>query len=215
MYSVNEPENRARTDRGAEGSPFLTNTEAHLLALARAGDATAFASLVMPHREAILRVTRGMLRNHEDAEDAVQTAFLDALRNLGTFQGRSRFSSWLMRIAMNAALMRMRVSRRKSEVSLDQIVESGDQPTRFHLTESRRNPEQEFSATEARALLEKALKNLGPIYVEVIRMRDVQELSAREAAQMLGLPVGTVKARLHRARTKLVRCLQPTQPAGL
>lgn len=210
MYIINEPAGYSRTDEAAEQPCVVIVKEADLLARARAGDATAFEALVMPHREKMLRVARRMLRNREDAEDVVQTAFLDALRNLDTFQGRSRFSSWLTRIAVNAALMRMRVSRRHSEVSLDQMVDSNVQPPRVHLAESRPNPEQELSAKEARTLLDDAVQQLGPTYIEVVRMRDVQELSARETAQILGLPVGTVKARLHRGRTKLIRRMQAT-----
>src|SRR6201997_156793 len=104
-------------------SSLVSNEEESLLACARAGDTAAFASLVMPHREGILRLTQRILRNREDAEDAVQTAFLDALRHLDSFQGRSRFSSWLTRIALNAAFMKLRLSRRRTETSLDEMVE--------------------------------------------------------------------------------------------
>src|SRR5262252_10503559 len=109
--------------QGQVRSSLVTNVEASLLASARAGDAAAFASLVMPHRDSILRLTQRILRNREDAEDAVQTAFLDALRHLDSFQGRSRFSSWLTSIALNAAFMRLRTSRRRSETSLEEICE--------------------------------------------------------------------------------------------
>src|SRR5215469_4700049 len=102
---------------------LVTKEEENLLACARAGDTAAFASLVMPHRDGILRLTQRILRNREDAEDAVQTAFLDALRHLDAFQGRSRFSSWLSRIAMNAAFMRLRSSRRGTETSFDEMFQ--------------------------------------------------------------------------------------------
>lgn len=208
MQSMNDSKRQGRWERAAGRSSFVTTDEAHLLACARAGDAAAFESLAEPHRNAMLRVAQRVLRNREDAEDAVQTAFLDALRNLHGFEGRSRFSSWLMRIAMNAAFMRLRVSRRENEVSLDEMMDDADKPAKFYLSESRPNPEQEVSAKEAQVLLNRALRRLGPIYVEVIRMRNVQQLSAREAAHILRLPVGTVKARLHRARTRLVRSAQ-------
>jgi RNA polymerase sigma-70 factor, ECF subfamily len=187
---------------------FITSEESTLLASARAGDSAAFECLVMPHWEALLRVTQRILRNREDAEDAVQTAFLDAFRNLHGFHGRSRFSSWLTRIAMNAALMRLRVSRRKRETSLEEVTETGEARTRFDLVETRPNPEQEYLWKEGRVLLQKGLKRLGPLYVAVLHLRGVQELSAKETARILELPVGTVKARLHRARTKLTRNVQ-------
>jgi RNA polymerase sigma-70 factor (ECF subfamily) len=195
-------------DAATVGPSFITTEEATLLASARAGNSAAFECLIMPHRDALLRVTQRILRNREDAEDTVQTAFLDAFRNLNGFHGRSRFSSWLTRIAMNAALMRLRVSRRKNETSLDEVTETGEARTRFHLVETRLNPEQEYLSNEGRVLLERALKKLRPLSVEVLNLRNVQELSAKEAAGMLELPVGTVKARLHRARTKLARHVQ-------
>src|ERR1700678_3573110 len=130
------------------GPFFITSEEATLLAPARAGDSTAFECLVTPHWDALLRVPQRILRNREDAEDAVQTAFLDAFRNLNGFHGHSRFSSWLTRIAMNAALMRLRVSRRKNETSLDELTEITEAPTRFRLVETRPNPEQEYLSNE-------------------------------------------------------------------
>lgn len=188
-------------DAATAGSLFLTGEDAALLASARAGDSAAFECLVMPHWDALLRITQRILRNREDAEDAVQTALLDALRSLNGFRGQARFSSWLTRIAMNAALLRLRVSRRKKETSLDEVTETGETRTRFHPVETRLNPEQEYLSKEGRALLEKGVRKLKPPYVEVLHLRGVQGLSAKETARMLGLPVATVKARLHRART--------------
>ena len=195
-------------DLGNAAGSFITNEESTLLASARAGDSGAFESLVMPHWGALLRITQRILRNREDAEDAVQTAFLDAFRNLNGFHGRSRFSSWLTRIAMNAALMRLRMSRRKRETSLDEVTETGEVRGKFHPVELRLNPEQEYLSKESRLLLEKGIKKLRPLHVEVLHLRDVQQLSAKETARLLELPVGTVKARLHRARTTLTRHVQ-------
>jgi RNA polymerase sigma-70 factor, ECF subfamily len=198
----------AEPETAAGRHSLVTNEEENLLACARAGDAAAFASLVMPHRDVILRRTQRILRNREDAEDAVQTAILDALRHLDGFQGRSRFSSWLTRIALNAAFMRLRSSRRRTETSLDEMFQSDDSP-RFQLAEARPNPEQECSVKEVRVLLAKAMDRLGPLYAEVLHMLHVQQLSTKEAARILGVPVGTVKARLHRARSRLKRQMQP------
>jgi RNA polymerase sigma-70 factor, ECF subfamily len=195
-------------DAATFGPSFITSGEATLLASARAGDAAAFECLVMPHWKALLRVTQRILRNREDAEDAVQTAFLDAFRNLNGFHGRSRFSSWLTRIAMNAAFMRLRVSRRKRETSLDELTETGESRAGFHLVETRANPEQEYLSKEGRVLLAKGLKKLRPLYAEVLNLRNVQDLSDKETARKLELPVGAVKARLHRARAKLTRHVQ-------
>jgi RNA polymerase sigma-70 factor (ECF subfamily) len=197
-----------RNDVANVRSSFAASEEATLLAAARAGDSAAFESLVMPHWDALLRVTQRILRNREDAEDAVQTAFLYAFRNVRGFQGRSQFSSWLTRIAMNAALMRLRVNRRGRETSLEEVAAQGAAQAKFHPVETRPNPEQEYLSKESRVLLEKGLKRLGPLYIEILRLRSMQELSAKEAAGILAVPVGTVKARLHRARVKLTRHVQ-------
>jgi len=207
MDDLNKLSLNAESDTATGRFSLVTKEEEDLLASARAGDAAAFSSLVMPHRDAILRRTQRILRNREGAEDAVQTAFLDALRHLDAFQGRSRFSSWLTRIALNAACMRLRASRRRTVTSLDEMGER-DPAYRFQLVESRPNPEQQCIGKEARVLLAKAIDRLGPAYPEILHMVHVQEVSTTEAARVLGVPVGTVKARLHRARSRLTRHMQ-------
>jgi len=207
VQGMNALSDYAESDGATGRCALAVNNEEYLLACARAGDPAAFAGLVMPHRDSMLRLTQRILRNREDAEDAVQTAFLDALLHLDTFQGRSRFSSWLTRIAMNTAFMRLRSSRRRPEMSLDEMFE-GDMPARFQVVEARPNPEEQCRAMEARILLAQAIDRLGPLHAEILRMRDVQELSAKEAAQVLGVPMGTAKARLHRARSRLTRHLR-------
>jgi RNA polymerase sigma-70 factor, ECF subfamily len=187
---------------------ILANEETTLLASAKAGDSAAFEHLVMPRLGALLRVTQRILRNREDAEDAVQTALLDAFRNLSSFEGRSQFSSWLTRIAMNAAYMRLRVSRRERETSIDDVDETSETQPKSYLVETRPNPEQEYLSKEGRMLFQKGLKKLGPLYTEVLHLHTVQELSIKEAAVALDVPAGTVKARLHRARVKLTRHMQ-------
>ena len=182
----------------------VNEREETLLALARSGDAAAFATLVGPHRDSILRLVQRVLRNREDAEDALQSALLDALRHLAYFEGRSKFSSWLTRIALNAAFMRLRTSRRRNEISLDEACD-GRAPIDRCATETKPNPEQEYSTRELHNLLNKALGRLRPLDKDVLRLRHVHEQSAREAARILGVPEGTVKARLHRARSRLSR----------
>jgi RNA polymerase sigma-70 factor (ECF subfamily) len=198
--------NYERNHAGTVGASLVANQEAALLESARAGDSAAFECLIMPHWDALLRVTQRVLRNREDAEDAVQAAFFDAFRSLKAFRGHSRFSSWLTRIAINAALMRLRVSRKKRETSLDEVTETGG--ARFHPVETRLNPEQEYLSKEVRVLLQEELLKLGAIDVEILHLRGLQELSARETAKILELPVGRIKSRLHRARAKLARHLQ-------
>ena len=181
--------------------------ELHLLSSARAGNAEAFEQLVIPHVQALLRVTRRMLRNREDAEDTVQTALLNAWRNLNAFQGRSRFSSWLTRIAINSALMRLRTNRHKREVSIDEVIK-GDMPASIHAVELGPDPEQGFSAKEAFTLVEGMFNRLPPHHAEVLRM-SVQGLTGKEVARVLNVSVATVKSRLHQARTILSRSAHP------
>jgi RNA polymerase sigma-70 factor (ECF subfamily) len=189
-------------------SAFVVPAEQTLLACARAGDLAAFENLVMPHTQTIFRRAQRILRNREDAEDVVQIALLEAFRHLDSFQGRSSFSTWLHRIATNAALMRLRGSRHKREMSFEEMVEGDSFATRFQVVEARPNPEQECSAKEARAVLDEALNRLGPLYKEVVHLRDMQQLSAKETAQILEVPVGTIKARSHRARLKLAQTVR-------
>lgn len=101
--------------------------------------------------------------------------------------------------------MRLRVSRREPAISFDEVSETGETEPRTHLVETRPNPEEEYLSKESQVLIQKGLKKLSPLYVEVLHLRGMQELSAKEAAGLLEVPVGTVKARLHRARAKLTR----------
>ena len=109
---------------------------------------------------------------------------------------------------VNAAYMRLRVTRCKRETSLDEMAGTEGARRGFHLVETRPNPEQEYLLKEGRVLLEKRIKRLRPVYVEILHLRGTQELSTKEAAGFLDVPVGTVKARLHRARVKLSRYTQ-------
>lgn len=197
-----------RDDLRKVGPSSIPSEEVTLLQLARSGDPSAFESLVLPHGQRLLRVTGRILRNREDAEDAVQNALLDAFRNLNRFEGRSRFSTWLTQIAKNAAFMHLRVSRRKREISLDGASDTDELLARLHPAESRPNPEQQYLLDEGRVLLQQGIERLDPLYAEVLHLRSVGEFSAKEAAGLLEVPVGTVKARLHRARVKLIRHTQ-------
>ena len=195
-------------DSSNEPSSFIARQEQHLLACARDGDAEAFETLLRPHRNRLLRVSQRILRNREDAEDAVQTALLNAWRNINTFEGRSRFATWITRIVMNSAFMQLRAKRCKKELSLDEMVEA-DSTLTFHVIDARPNPEREFSSKEALRLIESALRRLEPHYSEVFEMSVVHGLVGKEVAQILNLTVPTVKSRLFRARNILSRSVRP------
>lgn len=144
-------------------SVVASQDEQYLLARARGGNAEAFEALLKPHRDMLLRASQRILRNREDAEDAAQTALLNAWRNLDTFQGRSRFASWITRIAINSAIMRLRAKRSKKELSLDEMVQA-DGSARFHTIEVRPNPEHQHSANEVLRLIQSILHRLEPKY---------------------------------------------------
>jgi RNA polymerase sigma-70 factor, ECF subfamily len=182
--------------------------ELQLLSCALAGSADAFETLVRPHRGALMRVTQRLLRNREDAEDVVQTTLLKAWLNLDSFQGRSRFSSWLTRIAINSALMRMRANRRKSDLSLDEIVQA-EMPAGVRAVEIGPGPEERYATKEVLGIVESMFGRLPRHHAEVLWMSVIQELTGKEVAQILNVSVATVKSRLYRARAILSRSTQP------
>jgi len=185
-----------------------TQEEQQLLSCALAGSADAFETLVRPHTGALLRVTQRLLRNREDAEDIVQTTLLKAWLNLDSFQGRSRFSSWLTRIAINSALMRMRANRRKIDLSLDEMVQA-EMPVGARAVEIGPDPEERYATKEVLGIVESMFGRLPSHHAEVLWMSIIQEFTGKEVAQILNVSVATVKSRLYRARTILSRSTQP------
>jgi len=185
-----------------------TQEEQQLLSCALAGSADAFETLVRPHTGTLLRVTQRLLRNREDAEDIVQTTLLKAWLNLDSFQGRSRFSSWLTRIAINSALMRMRANRRKIDLSLDEMVQA-EMPVGARAVEIGPDPEERYATKEVLGIVESMFGRLPSHHAEVLWMSIIQEFTGKEVAQILNVSVATVKSRLYRARTILSRSTQP------
>jgi len=152
------------------------------------------------------------LGNAPDAEDAVQDALLSAYRHLGQFRGQAQLSTWLMTIVTNAALMQLR--RRSAYFSLDQ--EQGEEGLTFSekLADSKPSPEEVCSTLEARDRLVEGIQRLSPKLRRTFQLRDIDGLTTKEAAHVLGVPEGTVKARLARARAQLVgiMCRKPVRP---
>ena len=185
-----------------------TQEEQQLLSCALAGSADAFETLVRPHTGTLLRVTQRLLRNREDAEDIVQTTLLKAWLNLDSFQGRSRFSSWLTRIAINSALMRMRANRRKIDLSLDEMVQA-EMPVGARAVEIGPDPEERYATKEVLGIVESMFGRLPSHHAEVLWMSIFEEFTGKEVAQILNVSVATVKSRLYRARTILSRSMQP------
>ena len=181
----------------------IAKDDEHLLvAAAKKGDTTAFEELVSRYEKKIFRVTMNITRNQEDAEDAMQDAFFKAYSHLKDFSGDSRFYTWLVRIAANEALMRLR-KRRPNVVSLDEPVEGEDDLMPREIQDWGPNPLQRFAQTEMNEILTGAIDTLAPDFRTVFVLRDIEELSTEETAKSLGISVPAVKSRLLRARLKL------------
>jgi RNA polymerase sigma-70 factor, ECF subfamily len=184
-------------------SSTIARDDEHLLvAAAQAGDAAAFEELVNRYEGKIFRLTRNITGNHEDAEDAMQDAFLKAYAHLKDFHGDSRFYTWLVRIAANEALMRLR-KRRPNQFSLDEPVEGETDLFPRELEEWGPTPEQRYAQTEMQNIVGNVIDRLEPEYRIVFLLRDFEEFSTQETAEALGISVPAVKSRLLRARLKL------------
>ena len=155
---------------------------------------------------------RGMairsLRNHEDAEDAVQDAMLSAVKHLGSFDGRAQMSTWLTAIVINAVRMQLRRRPRTQIVSIDQSAAEGQRPISQMLAHSGPTPEKHLEQREMRDLVGKLTNSLPASQQAALRLRQHEGLSIKEAAKKLGVPEGTVKAHLTRGRTKLMQRFQ-------
>jgi RNA polymerase sigma-70 factor, ECF subfamily len=183
-------------------STIVREDEPLLVASARSGDATAFDELVNRYEDKIFRLTRNITGNREDAEDAMQDAFLKAFAHLNNFHGESRFYTWLVRIAANEALMRLR-RRRPNQFSLDEPIQGETDLLPRELEDWDPNPEQKYAEAEIGKILSDLMEQMDAEYRIVLLLRDVEELSTQETAETLGISVPAVKSRLLRARLKL------------
>lgn len=178
--------------------------DARLLRALHAGDEAAFESLVRTQSGKLLSVARRLLRNEEDAEDALQEGFAAAFRALPTFRGGCQVSTWLHRIVVNAALMKLRTRRRQAETAIDDLL-----PTFLadgHHAVPVRNwsaAEHAVSVQETQARVRAAIDRLPESYRTVLMLRDIEELDTNAVAVMLDLTANAVKIRLHRARQAL------------
>ena len=177
--------------------------ESILVAAARSGDIGAFESLVRRYDRNVFRIAQHITQNREDAEDVVQDAFLKAYQNLGQFQGQSKFYTWLVRIAVNEALMRLRRRRPERMVSIDEDVKTEEDSMPREIADWSPNPEQQYTQAELKDILGKTIQGLPPSFRTVFVLRDVEGLSTEETAAALELSVPAVKSRLLRARLQL------------
>lgn len=189
-------------------SRVVKDDEHLLVARAKSGDAVAFEELVNRYERKIFRLTMNITRNREDAEDAMQDAFMKSYSHLKDFQEDSRFYTWLVRIAANEALMRLR-KRRPNQVSLDEPLENEDDIMPREIEDWGPSPEQRYAQTEMHEILSHVIDTLEPNLRVVFVLRDLEGLSTEETASAVGISNSAVKARLLRARLKLREKLNP------
>src|SRR5882757_6914917 len=177
--------------------------ELTLVQAAKKGDDSAFEELVRRYDRNVFRIAQHITQNREDAEDVVQEAFLKAYRNLEKFQEQSKFYTWLVRIAVNEALMKLRRRKPERTVSLDEDVKTEDDSLPREVADWSPNPEQLYNQEELRDILSRTIQGLPPTFRTVFVLRDVEGLSTEETAEALELSVPAVKSRLLRARLQL------------
>jgi RNA polymerase sigma-70 factor, ECF subfamily len=177
--------------------------EGTLVAQARDGDDSAFGELVRRYEGKIFRLAQHITQNREDAEDVLQETFMKSYEHLDQFKGDSKFYTWIVRIAVNQALMKLRRRKTDKSVSLDEQIDTGEDTVVREIAAWGEDPEERFTREELGGILDGAVQSLEPPYRSVFVLRDVEDLSTEETAEALGLSVPAVKSRLLRARLQL------------
>lgn len=181
------------------------SVEKRLVEAAKRGHSTAFTALCERHTKQLFRAAQNITRNHEDAEDAVQDALLSAFVHLRNFDGRSKFGTWLTRIAINSALMILRKKRNAPVVDLGGAEDSSSGGLNHEMPDRAPNPELHYAKREEARILNSAIQELRPALREVVQKQQLQETSIRETAAAMGISEAAAKARLFHARVKLRR----------
>src|SRR5246127_281586 len=208
-------DHRARTGRNHRTSFSVQDTSAvndlrvlseeQLIAAAKSGSRAPFGELCERHAERVFRVIYRIMRNREDAEDAAQECFLNAFVHLKDFDGRSKFATWLSRIAINAALARLRKNRGVREVPLREPNPSFESGPQREFPEDSPDPEEKCSLRERERIVKSAISRLRPQVRNVVELIHLQEHSIKETAQILGISTGAVKGRMFNAKIALHR----------
>lgn len=191
--------------------------EAALLAALRGGHEWAFETMIRLYGGRLLVVARRITQNDEDARDAVQSAYLSAFVALRDFEGACQLSTWLHRIVVNAALMKLRTKRRKPEESIDALLPAfqSDGHHAEQFAGPAEPPDRLLERRETRAMVRSCIDKLPDTYRTVLILRDIEQHSTDEAAALLGVTPVAVKVRLHRARQALNTLLRPLTRAGV
>ncbi len=183
--------------------------EAQIIASVLAGDTQRYHELIQPYERSVYMMALSFTKNEADAEDVAQEAFLKAFRNLASFRGEARFSTWLISITLNEARSRLRRQGTMPTDSLDGSPEDGARVSPALLRDWREVPSEALERKEVRQILHQAVAELPDIYREVFLLRDVEEFSTNETAAALTISIAAVKVRLHRARMMLQKQLAP------
>lgn len=206
-----DTEKRSRAPRqfsdARRGNIGCQGEEAALVLAAKRGDGHAFEVLIGRYQRRILAVAQRFTRIREDAEDIAQQSFQKAFIHLHKFEGKSCFSTWLTRIAINEALMFLRRDRGLREVSINDLSGNEETALGLEIPDSRADPEITYLQGERSRILSAAMNRLTPQIRKVIELRELGELSTKEAARVMGLSVGAVKARVFHGRRKLHQLL--------
>jgi RNA polymerase sigma-70 factor, ECF subfamily len=181
----------------------VASDDLELVHACKKGDVAAYEQLVKRYGRRLLRISQTVTRNREDAEDAVQEAFLKAFQNLAAFREDCQFSTWVIRITVNQSLMKLRKHHTQKEASLDEDFQAIGDVLPLDVPDRTPNPEQLCWASELREILVRTVKELRPILRTVFVLRDVEGLSIEQTAQVLNLSQSAVKARLWRVRLHL------------
>jgi RNA polymerase sigma factor (sigma-70 family) len=191
--------------RGASTPGSGQISEAQLVAAAKRGHQEAFGELYARHSQKVLRATLRITKNREDAEDAAQDSFLNALIHLESFDGRSSFATWLTRIAINSALMKLRKIRTCPEISRDEPTGAAEDFAPFEPVDSKPNPEEQFAQGQRERMVNRAVRKLRPALRQVVEFRRLREFSMKETARTLRITIPAAKSRLYHARVALRR----------
>jgi RNA polymerase sigma-70 factor (ECF subfamily) len=180
-------------------------TDEQLVRKAQQDDENAFGELVHRYESKVYSLALKMLRNPEDAEDVLQDTFLRAYRGIKSFQGNSTFSTWIYRITANSALMRLR----RKHLPTVSIEDADERESPINIADWAPGPVEQLLSQETQRAMSEAVESLPPEFRQVFVLRDIEELSNSEVAEILDLSVAAVKSRLHRARLKVRDRLAP------
>jgi RNA polymerase sigma-70 factor (ECF subfamily) len=184
-------------------------SEAEIIAAILTGETQFYHELIRPHERSVYMMALSYMKNEADAEDVAQEAFIKAFRNLSTFRGDAKFSTWLISITLNEARNRLRRQGVVRMQSLDEPPDEDGAVSPALLRDWREIPSEALEREEVRTLIKKAVEFLPEIYKQVFLLRDVEELDVNETAQILSISISNVKVRLHRARMMLQKELAP------